>query len=220
MLHIKKLALYSAAVITMTGAGLAHADGFTSHHSVSEKTYAHYAEKLPAEKKLELREYLEYTAVDREPCQNYRPAPEGFVKDGCSLKRIAPEVPKVAAIPAKVENLKMSKVLTDYELNFAFDSAAIEPAAGHTIDKIVTEIKDYAPKEVTVTGHTDTAGPSSYNEGLSKQRADNVSMALTERGITNRIIDEKAHGEQDLAVQTNDDVALRENRRVVVEFRK
>ncbi len=220
MLDIKKIALYSAAIFTMAQGGLAHADGFTSHQAVSEKPYQHYAEQLPAEKKLELREYLEYTAVDREPCQNYRPAPEGFVKDGCSLKRIAPEAPKVAAVPAKVENLRMSKVLNDYEVNFAFDSAAIEPAAGHTIDQIATEIKDYNPREVTVTGHTDTAGPSSYNANLSKQRADSVSMALTERGVANRIIDEEAHGEQDLAVQTNDGVALRENRRVVVEFRK
>jgi|TARA_R110002126_G_scaffold279836_1_gene426894 outer membrane protein OmpA-like peptidoglycan-associated protein len=218
MLDIKKIALYSAAFFTMAHGGLAHADGFTSHQSVSEKSYEHYADKLPAEKKLELREYLDYVASDREPCQGYRQAPVGFVKDGCDLKRIAPQ--KVAAVPSKVENLKMSKILTDYEINFAFDSAAIEPAAGLTIDQIASEIKDYKPNEVTVTGHTDTSGPTTYNAQLSKQRANSVSKALLERGVTNRIIDQEARGEYDLAVQTNDGVALRENRRVVVEFRK
>ena len=72
------MALCSVALLTMLTANTASADGFTSHHTVEEKPYSSFAKQLPAEEKLELRNYLEYTDVDREPCQNYRPAPTGL----------------------------------------------------------------------------------------------------------------------------------------------
>ena len=220
MFKYKKMALCSVALLTMLTANTASADGFTSHHTVEEKPYSSFAKQLPAEEKLELRNYLEYTDVDREPCQNYRPAPTGFVYEDCALKRIMPKTQKIVVVTPKPDDMKVSKVLNEYEINFAFDSAAIEPAAGSTISQIANEIKQYNPREVTVEGYTDTSGPSAYNMKLSKQRADAVSMALSEQGVTNRIIEEKAKGEDNLAVETKDGVALRENRRVVVEFRK
>jgi len=47
-----------------------------------------------------------------------------------------------------------------------------------------------------------------------------VKMKEYNRRVENRIIDEKAHGEKHLAVNTGDDVRLQENRHVVVKFRK
>jgi outer membrane protein OmpA-like peptidoglycan-associated protein len=196
---------------------------FTSHHLVDEKNYETAAAKLPAEEKLELREYLNYE--QREPCQFYQPIPNGFVREGCHLvpERQERMVRKSQTVVYKTEptkDLAVNNVITDYEVNFAFDSAAIEPAAGGTLDQVAREIKKYNPREVTVSGHADKAGPSDYNVALSERRANSVSNALTERGITNRILDEEAHGEMDPAINTKDGVALRENRRVVVEFRK
>lgn len=220
MKHIKIFALGTVAAIALTGPAFAadkSYNGFTSHHLVDEEPYERTVEKLPADEKLEVREYLDYEL--REPCQNYQPLPQGFMMKGCDIVRIEPV--KVAAAPQPIKRQEArSNVLSDYEINFAFDSAAIEPAAGGTLDQVADEIKKYNPREVTVVGHTDKAGPNDYNEKLSERRAMAVSEALTERGVTNRVIDKQAVGENDPAIDTQDGVALRENRRVVVEFRK
>jgi outer membrane protein OmpA-like peptidoglycan-associated protein len=229
MKHSKLLALATVATIGLAIAP-AHADqygnnhysdrtagGFTSHHLVEEEDYHKKAEQLPADEKLELREFLDYET--REPCQFYQPIPQGFMRDGCHLRPIPQETTKVVIEEPK-EPVKVSNVLTDYEINFAFDSAAIEPAAGNTIDQIASEIKRYNPRDVVVAGFTDTSGPADYNVKLSERRAEAVSNALTDRGVENRVIDQKAFGETNTAVKTGDDVQLREKRRVMVEFRK
>lgn len=224
MKNVKKIALSTAALVSL-GSVPALAQGFTSHHEVAGESYAPYVEDLSAEQKLEVRKYLNYE--QREPCQFYRPIPEGFVRDGCDLVHEAPPQQKVTqrvqarvVSPAPKSDLTVSNILTDYEINFAFDSSVIEPAAVNTLDRVASEIQRYKPREVTVSGHADKAGPSSYNIGLSEKRAQAVSNALNERGITNRILSKKAFGESKPAVNTKDGVALRENRRVVVEFRK
>ena len=212
----KYCTLAGVALIGLTP-GLAKADamtsgGFTSHHLVEEEPYEPYAEALPGDEKQELREYLDYET--REPCQFYQPIPQGFVREGCQLVRVEPR--KVAV----KKQVAVNNVIEDYEIHFAFDSAAIEPAAGNVIDQIASEIRQYNPREVTVEGHTDKAGSSDYNIALSERRAEAVSEALSDRGVENRVLDKKAMGENDPAVNTQDGVKLRENRRVVVEFRK
>jgi outer membrane protein OmpA-like peptidoglycan-associated protein len=221
MKTLYKMALTGAAMLTLSTAPAIANDyqnGFTSHHLVDEKNYEPYAASLSGSDKLELREYLDYE--QREPCQFYQPIPEGFVRDGCHLKReMVEQAPKTVAVTSR-ETIRISNVLTDYELNFAFDSAALEPQANVTLDRIASEIKKYSPREVIVAGYTDTAGPSAYNVKLSERRAQAVSGALHDRGIANRVLDKEAYGESKLAVDTKNNVALRENRRVVVEFRK
>ncbi len=210
------LAAISASV--STSIVYAADSGFTSHHSAEAQPYADYAKQLPAGRKLELREYLDYQ--QREPCQNYQAVPQGFVRDGCSLRREAPERLVQRQRVPQPDPLQVSNVLNDYEINFAFDSANIEPAATNTLDQVSREIKRYNPREVTIAGHADKAGPSSYNVGLSQRRAQAVSDALNDRGIANRILNTQAYGESRPAVDTRDGVALRENRRVVIEFRE
>lgn len=174
---------------------------------------------LTAEQVQELRFYLEYE--EREPYQNYLPVPDGFVRQGCDLMvpyTIARPVVRQTTTTQVVQQERT--VLADYEIHFAFDSAAIEPQANDMLDKIASEINTYHPGEVTVAGHADRSGPADYNVNLSQRRADAVSQALTARGVTNRVIDEQALGESDPAVPTPDGVKLRENRRVEVQFLK
>jgi outer membrane protein OmpA-like peptidoglycan-associated protein len=172
-----------------------------------------------AETVQELRYYYEYE--EREPCQNYLPVPEGFVRKGCHLyvpyrePRPAPPPPATAQVVTQQQT-----VLTSYEIHFAFDSAGIETDANATLDQIAREINTYRPSDVTVAGYADKSGAQDYNLRLSQRRADAVSQALTSRGVTNHVIDEKAFGETHPAVDTPDGVKLRENRRVVVEFLK
>lgn len=190
---------------------------FTSHHSVEEKPYGEYVEHLPAEEKLKIREYLNYE--QREPCQFYQPIPQGFMRDGCDLVRKAP-LPQAKTEPVQQQRTVEREVLADYEVHFAFDSAAIEPASDNILDKVAHEIKTHKPSEVTVAGHTDRSGPADYNIVLSQDRAQAVSNALMSRGVANRVIDKEAYGESDPEVPTADGVRNRENRRVEIEFLK
>lgn len=211
---MKALTLTTLIGLTALSSGAALADDhmgadFTSHSAVTEKPYAEEADALPADDKLELREYTDYEL--REPCQNYRPIPQGFVKDGCD---IVPATEGVTYVPVARE------VLADYIVNFDFDKSDITSKASMTLDKVAAEIKKYRPGEVTVEGHTDTSGSMSYNQGLSHDRAMAVSDALTARGVEHRVIDKEAYGETKPAVNTGDGVMLEANRRVVIEFLK
>jgi outer membrane protein OmpA-like peptidoglycan-associated protein len=166
-----------------------------------------------------LREYLDYE--QREPCQFYKPVPQGFMRDGCRVVAIEP--PKPAPVieqpaPAPAPQPAPSPVLVDYKIFFDFDKATINPGAEAIINQIANEITRYNPSDVTVAGHTDTAGPSEYNQKLSLRRAQAVSDALTAKGVANRVINLEAHGQDMPAVPTPDGVAKPENRRVVVEF--
>lgn len=217
MFHFKRIALCSVALAGL-GINPALAGHHTSHADKPLLPYGYHAENLTDEQQIELKRYLDYT--NREPCQQYREPPTGFVQDGCEIKPIAPK-PKKMKAPHNDHMKKpmpISNVLMDYEVHFGFDSSKISPEAGRVLDRVASEIKQYKPSEVTVRGYTDKAGPSDYNIGLSKRRAEAVSNALTDRGVTNRILDQKAYGENNSAIDTKDGVALRENRRVVVNF--
>ncbi len=146
----------------------------------------------------------------REPCQSYREVPEGFVKKGCEIVRADKDM----------KASKPAQVVSDYTLFFEFDSAAINPDGRKILEQVAHEIKKYKPREVTVAGYADKAGPQDYNAALSRKRSEAVSQALTTLGIDNRVIEKQAYGETRPAVKTPDGVRELRNRRVVIEFRK
>lgn len=179
--------------------------------------YNAYSQDLTMAQWMDLRAYEAYE--HREPCQNYRIPPMGFDRAGCDLiYRVAPS-PQLVASSHSQTTVKRT-ILASYTVNFAFDSSALEEMSEETLAQIAHDIKRYNPREVTIAGHTDRAGASDYNVALSQRRADRVSQALNGRGVANRIIDEEAYGEESPAIDTNDGVALHENRRVVIEFLK
>ncbi len=190
-------------------------DWYPGHYSVSGHQFV---DMLTAEQKLELHEYLNYE--EREPCQNYQEVPDGFYMDGCHLRYRYPEKKVAKAIVTPAPEPKKAKVLNSYKVYFDFDKSNIKADAARVLDRVAGEIKSYNPSEVTVAGHADRAGSSDYNIGLSQRRADAVSDALTGRGVTNRVIKERAYGESQPAVETEDGVRLQENRRVTIDFLK
>ncbi len=102
-----------------------------------------------------------------------------------------------------------------YTIFFAFDSSALDGAARAVIDGIVG---DWGGREgaIAAIGHADTAGPESYNQGLSERRAAAVGQALRDGGIAPARVTETGVGESDLAVPTGDEVFEPGNRRVLV----
>lgn len=99
---------------------------------------------------------------------------------------------------------------------FDFDSAAITADSLPALDAIADAAKEGDTIRMIVSGHADRAGPESFNQRLSWQRAEAVSHALIERGVSADRIGISAHGERRPRVSTPDGMREPRNRRVEV----
>lgn len=151
----------------------------------------------------------------REPCQNYYDPPKGFYRDGCALIYRYPE--KLVATSVVMKN---EKSLAVYEIHFDFDSTQINQIGIGVLTKIAHDINIINPRLVTVSGFTDSVGTEKYNINLSQRRAIKVSDFLKTLDVDNQVIDEKFYGENEQAIKTKNNVNLRENRRVLIDFLK
>jgi OOP family OmpA-OmpF porin len=180
-----------------------------------------YFKTLSPEEQLRLRIYREYE--QREPCQNYRKLPADLVFHDCKLfHRVALPAPTPAPVPVIVQPAPAPapKVLSSYEVFFALDSTALTLQSESMLDKAAADISQYNPSSVVVAGYTDTSGSAAYNETLSAKRAAAVSAGLTKRGVENTVLNQEAHGQNDLKVPTPDNVREPQNRRTVIHFMK
>lgn len=161
--------------------------------------------------------YFEYE--HRENCQKYVAPPEGFIRRGCALERVAvAEAVTEVVAPAAVAAEPPPPAPKTYTLYFDFDKSNIRSDAAQTLSEAVTEITSRKPSMVTVSGHADKAGPDEYNDRLSERRTDAVSDALTAAGIEIKVIKEQSFGEHRPAVETPDGQPKQENRRVTIDF--
>jgi outer membrane protein OmpA-like peptidoglycan-associated protein len=131
--------------------------------------------------------------------------PEAMVQP---VAQVAPAAPPAAPLPAQGV------------VYFDFDKANLNPSAESTLNSIITDIKGRDLGGITVSGHTDTAGPPNYNMQLSQRRANTVAAELVKSGIPARIVTTKAFGETNLAVQTPDNTPFQANRRTTIDFQR
>ncbi|WP_228242490.1 OmpA family protein [Porphyrobacter sp. GA68] len=103
-------------------------------------------------------------------------------------------------------------------VTFATGSASINPAFQRTLDDVAANLVRYPNSLIDVYGHTDTVGSRSFNQRLSEQRADAVSRYLISRGVNQARIRSQGFGEDQLRVQTGDNVNEPLNRRVEIKI--
>ena len=109
-----------------------------------------------------------------------------------------------------------STVNQSFVVYFEWDKADLTSQASAVVDQAIANIRarnDCSTGDVTIVGHTDTSGSSTYNQRLSARRAAVVAGALQSRGIASESIDTAARGENDLAKATRDGVREPLNRR-------
>lgn len=122
--------------------------------------------------------------------------------------------PLVAAAPAA----SPAGLPGPYVVYFDFDSFDLSATGEAVIKQAAASGKAAGAKSVTVTGHTDTAGNTQYNEGLSRARAATVGNQLMVEGIARSMVKRAYSGESDLAVSTGDNAKEARNRRVTITF--
>ncbi len=79
---------------------------------------------------------------------------------------------------------------------------------------IIEAVRERNSVDTSVVGHADTAGSEEYNLSLSRERAEAVGKLLISRGLELEILNITSHGEEDLLVETGDNVDEPRNRRV------
>jgi len=119
----------------------------------------------------------------------------------------ADEPPAAAPPPPPVRN---------FLVFFDFDKSTLTPRALDIVKEAARVAKAGQSAKVTCTGHTDTAGPASYNLALSLRRANTVKDALIREGVSSTAIIVLGKGETQLLVATKDGVREPQNRRVEI----
>lgn len=108
----------------------------------------------------------------------------------------------------------------DLVVYFGFGSSSINAAAHEVIHNIIEALRGYTAPIVSLVGHTDTVGSVAANQRLSERRADAVEHQLKVHGKARNVnigqITKSGRSENDLAVQTADNVREPLNRRVTV----
>ncbi len=98
-------------------------------------------------------------------------------------------------------------------IRFAFDSASIAPDQRPALERMCSAMRQSDVGLFRIVGHTDAKGSDSYNETLSKLRAEEVRRWLVQDcGITASRLEALGMGKRFLANPA--DPAAAENRRV------
>lgn len=106
--------------------------------------------------------------------------------------------------------------LPQFIVFFGLDSAALVPEAQRVVADAAQAAKEFGAASLSIVGHTDSSGSSSYNQRLSERRAAAVRDALVRNGIAADKISTAGQGEGDLIVRTGDGVKEPQNRRATI----
>ena len=97
--------------------------------------------------------------------------------------------------------------------------ADLDDAAAKVVAEIADSQRQTGASVVITSGHTDRAGPASYNTSLSKRRAEAVARALNGSDVSRDKMVVEFFGENRPAVATGDGERRPENRRVEIYLR-
>lgn len=147
-----------------------------------------------------------------------------------SAPRVRSLPPRVLALAPRIINLaprrSQSGGNTNYTVGtdvlFAFGSAALSSEAHAVLAHVVQHLDSAHAGTVTITGYTDSIGPTDYNLALSQRRARSVEAYLS-TNVNNPGLHYHAQGKGEadpvapnmLSGRDNPD-GRRENRRVVI----
>jgi outer membrane protein OmpA-like peptidoglycan-associated protein len=87
------------------------------------------------------------------------------------------------------------------------------------MNEVITAARERSGGDIIVTGHTDTRGSGTFNDDLSRRRAQQIRQLLIERQLPAARIEAVGRGERELLVPTADEVDEARNRRVTIEVR-
>ncbi|MGK2943328.1 MAG: OmpA family protein [Desulfuromonadales bacterium] len=119
---------------------------------------------------------------------------------------VVPPPVVVAPAPAPV----VAKEVITFNLFFGFDKWAITDEMVPVLEQAKLILEEDSSVKFIVSGHTDSTGPESYNQGLSERRAASVKNWLVKNGISAERLETIGYGES----RTKYDNSTREGRKL------
>ncbi len=129
-----------------------------------------------------------------------------------SLRAAAPPPPAVAMVAPPPPPVRHFVVFFD------FNRASLTPEAREVVARAVDTAQHSGAVRIRITGHTDTVGSASYNQGLSVRRATSVKTAMVHDGLNPASIAIEGRGFRDPLVPTGRGVREPQNRRAVIDL--
>jgi outer membrane protein OmpA-like peptidoglycan-associated protein len=128
---------------------------------------------------------------------------------------------EAARLKAEVDQLKATPtprglVMTLGDVLFDTGRAELNPGASRKLDQLAQFLNEHKDRRVQIDGFTDSVGTDSYNEQLSRRRADAVKSALLSRGVDASRIGTEGYGKAYPVANNNDSGGRQLNRRVEV----
>lgn len=109
-------------------------------------------------------------------------------------------------------------VLTLGDVLFDTGAATLKPGADLALGRVADFMSKNADTKVIIEGHTDSRGSDSYNEELSRRRAQAVRDALAVRGVTGDRVEAIGRGEGFPVASNETSAGQQQNRRVEIIF--
>jgi len=138
---------------------------------------------------------------------------------GTRVMKLVLHVVAADGLATGVELIPWSVAIDHEDVNFASNSAAIEPGEEAKLDASLAKIEEvvkrserFVKMELYVAGHTDTVGPSAKNRTLSLDRARAIAAYFRRKGLALPIAF-AGFGEDVPRVKTPDNTDERANRR-------
>lgn len=103
-------------------------------------------------------------------------------------------------------------------INFAYNSANVEPQFRATLDRVAGVLSEYNRSYIDVYGHTDSTGSDAYNQTLSERRAASVADYLSSHGVQAARIATRGFGETQPIASNETEEGRAANRRVEIKI--
>ena len=121
---------------------------------------------------------------------------------------------RVTRVDAETLKLDVSS-----EASFDVNSAGVRPGFRESLARLGAVVGEFESTAVHVHGHTDSTGTESYNEKLSRERADAVALHLARAGVARDRLRETGFGESRPVADNAASAGRSRNRRVEIYLR-
>jgi outer membrane protein OmpA-like peptidoglycan-associated protein len=113
--------------------------------------------------------------------------------------------------------LQQGQVMSFANIYFDSGSATLKPSSFSVLDDVADLLRENSEVRVEISGHTDSDGSSSYNQDLSRRRAESVRSYLVQKGISASRLTTVGYGESQPVASNATADGKAQNRRI--EFR-
>ena len=120
---------------------------------------------------------------------------EGYNSKIVDLKMSSEEFTSINVMLDPIEKIIVAEKIELNAIYFDFDKSNIKAEAAFELDKLVQIMNKYPEMTVSIESHTDSKGPSSYNQRLSEKRAKTTSQYVISKGIDSSRLSSAGKGE-------------------------